>query len=164
MNETQPNRPSFVQQLDRLYPVVEVICVALLLTALITQPAWRNEMLTLSLVTLAGVFFLRSFSPPKNRPEKTAGAGLFYQTMLPKLMGIGSSVCLIGFLFYILHLHGADQMLLIGTATLAGCLAASAAAAVKSPAVFPSLLPLVLRVVLVAGLGAYGLYRLNFFN
>ena len=164
MNETQPNRPSFVQQLDRLYPVVEVICVALLLTALITQPAWRNEMLTLSLVTLAGVFFLRSFSPPKNKPEKTAGAGLFYQTMLPKLMGIGSSVCLIGFLFYLLHLEGADQMLLIGTGTLAGCLVGSIMAAVKSSTALETLLPLILRGAAVAVLGVYGLYRLGFFN
>ena len=39
---------------------------------------------------------------------------LLYKTIMPKVYGIGAAVVIIGALFKILHLTGADQMLMIG--------------------------------------------------
>ncbi len=45
---------------------------------------------------------------------------LIYKTIMPKVYGIGAAVVIIGALFKILHLQGADQMLMIGLSVEAG--------------------------------------------
>jgi len=45
---------------------------------------------------------------------------LLYQTIMPKIYGIGASVVIVGALFKILHLKGANEMLFIGLLTEAG--------------------------------------------
>src|SRR5688572_17693919 len=42
---------------------------------------------------------------------------LLYKTIMPKVYGIGAAVVIIGALFKILHLTGADEMLMIGLGT-----------------------------------------------
>ena len=42
---------------------------------------------------------------------------LLFQTIMPKVYGIGAAVVIIGAMFKILHLPGADQMLMIGLTT-----------------------------------------------
>jgi gliding motility-associated protein GldL len=42
---------------------------------------------------------------------------LLYKTIMPKVYGIGAAVVIIGALFKILHLTGADEMLMIGLTT-----------------------------------------------
>lgn len=42
---------------------------------------------------------------------------LLYKTIMPKVYGIGAAVVIIGALFKILHLTGADEMLMIGLST-----------------------------------------------
>lgn len=42
---------------------------------------------------------------------------LLYKTIMPKVYGIGAAVVIIGALFKILHLPGADEMLMIGLST-----------------------------------------------
>ena len=42
---------------------------------------------------------------------------LLYKTIMPKVYGIGAAVVIIGALFKILHLQGADEMLMIGLGT-----------------------------------------------
>lgn len=42
---------------------------------------------------------------------------LLFKTIMPKVYGIGAAVVIIGALFKILHLTGADQMLMIGLST-----------------------------------------------
>jgi gliding motility-associated protein GldL len=50
--------------------------------------------------------------------KKKGGFGaLLYETIMPKIYGIGASVVIIGALFKIEHWTGADQMLIIGLAT-----------------------------------------------
>jgi len=39
---------------------------------------------------------------------------LMYKTIMPKVYGIGAAVVIVGALFKILHLNGADEMLMIG--------------------------------------------------
>jgi gliding motility-associated protein GldL len=45
---------------------------------------------------------------------------LMYKTIMPKVYGIGAAVVIIGALFKILHLTGADEMLMIGLSVEAG--------------------------------------------
>jgi gliding motility-associated protein GldL len=45
---------------------------------------------------------------------------LIYKTIMPKVYGIGAAVVIIGALFKILHLTGADEMLMIGLSVEAG--------------------------------------------
>jgi gliding motility-associated protein GldL len=45
---------------------------------------------------------------------------LLYKTIMPKVYGIGAAVVIIGALFKILHLSGADEMLMIGLSVEAG--------------------------------------------
>ena len=42
---------------------------------------------------------------------------LLYKTIMPKVYGIGAAVVIVGALFKILHLNGADEMLMIGLTT-----------------------------------------------
>ena len=42
---------------------------------------------------------------------------LLYKTIMPKVYGIGAAVVIIGALFKILHMPGADEMLMIGLGT-----------------------------------------------
>jgi gliding motility-associated protein GldL len=49
--------------------------------------------------------------------KKGGFAELLFKTIMPKVYGIGAAVVIIGALFKILHLTGADQMLMIGLST-----------------------------------------------
>src|SRR5882757_10000769 len=42
---------------------------------------------------------------------------LLYKTIMPKVYGIGAAVVIVGALFKILHLTGANEMLMIGLST-----------------------------------------------
>ncbi|MCI0751732.1 MAG: gliding motility protein GldL [Flammeovirgaceae bacterium] len=42
---------------------------------------------------------------------------LMFQTIMPKVYGIGAAVVIVGALFKILHLNGADEMLMLGLST-----------------------------------------------
>jgi gliding motility-associated protein GldL len=52
--------------------------------------------------------------------KKGGFAELLFKTIMPKVYGIGAAVVIIGALFKILHLTGADQMLMIGLSVEAG--------------------------------------------
>lgn len=49
--------------------------------------------------------------------KKGGFAELLFKTIMPKVYGIGAAVVIIGALFKILHLTGADQMLMLGLST-----------------------------------------------
>jgi len=49
--------------------------------------------------------------------KKGGFAELLYKTIMPKVYGIGAAVVIVGALFKILHLTGADAMLMIGLLT-----------------------------------------------
>lgn len=49
--------------------------------------------------------------------KKGGFAELLYKTIMPKIYGIGAAVVIVGALFKILHLKGADAMLMIGLTT-----------------------------------------------
>ncbi len=49
--------------------------------------------------------------------KKGGFAALLFKTIMPKIYGIGAAVVIVGALFKILHLTGANQMLMIGLGT-----------------------------------------------
>ncbi len=49
--------------------------------------------------------------------KKGGFSELFYSTIMPKIYGIGASIVIVGALFKILHMPGADAMLMIGLST-----------------------------------------------
>jgi len=52
--------------------------------------------------------------------KKGGFSHLLYKTIMPKVYGIGAAVVIVGALFKILHLNGADAMLMVGLLTEAG--------------------------------------------
>ncbi len=52
--------------------------------------------------------------------KKGGFSHLLYKTIMPKVYGIGAAVVIVGALFKILHLPGADAMLMVGLLTEAG--------------------------------------------
>lgn len=52
--------------------------------------------------------------------KKGGFAELLYKTIMPKVYGIGAAVVIVGALFKILHLTGANQMLMVGLLVEAG--------------------------------------------
>lgn len=86
------------------------------------QYAGANELLLVSMLTLASTYFISGFimvSVVDDGKPKTFTDLL--PTILRKLMYIGLAVFLIGFLFSLLHLEGANEMLIIGVGTLVIC-------------------------------------------
>lgn len=49
--------------------------------------------------------------------KKGGFSELLYSTLMPKIYGIGAAVVIVGALFKILHLAGANEMLFIGLTT-----------------------------------------------
>lgn len=78
-----------------------------------------NEFLLLGLLTLAATYFVSAFIlvplPDDYQPKTFAD---LLPTIVRKVMFMALAVSLNGFLFAILHLVGADQMLRVGIATL----------------------------------------------
>lgn len=86
------------------------------------QYAGANELLLLSMLTLASAYFISGFimvSVVDDGKPKTFTDLL--PTILRKLLYIALAVFLIGFLFSLLHLEGANEMLIIGVGTLVIC-------------------------------------------
>jgi len=52
--------------------------------------------------------------------KKGGFSELLYKTIMPKIYGIGAAVVIIGALFKILHITGADLMLMLGLSVEAG--------------------------------------------
>jgi hypothetical protein len=84
--------------------------------------AGANELLLVGIMTLSSTYFISGFImvpvPDNGKPKNFAD---LLTTVLRKLMYIGLSVSLIGILFKILHLEGANEMLIIGIGSLIIC-------------------------------------------
>lgn len=115
--------------LPRILKWTEILGILVSITgyiAKIQQLAGADEMLMIGILTLAATYFLSGFIfVPIKDNAKPKGLADVLPTMLRKLMYIGLSIFLVGFLFSILHLEGARQMLLVGVGTLVGSVALS---------------------------------------
>ncbi|HCW05889.1 MAG TPA: hypothetical protein DGG95_00795 [Cytophagales bacterium] len=83
-----------------------------------------QQLIIISLSALAVIYFLGAYVPaqaPEDGDEQSQPKGfavLLGETIIPKLLGIGSAVAVIGILFTIQHFNGFREMLLIGSSTL----------------------------------------------
>jgi hypothetical protein len=120
------NNPSPVNYLAKFFPVLEKISLAAFIIgfALRTMniPA-GNSIVTIGLSTLAVIYFLTAQIPLEtstNSEQNRFGfIDLLGRTIAPKVLGIGSSVSVVGVQFTLLNWNGFREMLVIGGSSLA---------------------------------------------
>lgn len=114
------DQPSFSGKLFQYLERLELILLAAFAGGLLTRYMGLSASETIimfSLSGLAGVYFLNAYKPPASQPPsevKKDFVALASQTILPKLLWISSSVCVIGLLFFLLQLEGHPQQLMVG--------------------------------------------------
>lgn len=94
------------------------LVIGMILTSMHIDPGVTK----VSLFGLAATFFLAAYKPMDIQKDETKPAGfpeLLANMIVPKVMWIGSSVSVMGIAFYLLHMKGYEQMLMIGGSTLA---------------------------------------------
>ncbi|HBK88432.1 MAG: hypothetical protein U0289_07770 [Cyclobacteriaceae bacterium] len=126
-----------------------------------------NMLLLIGLGTLAATWYLMAFSPKQpSEDEASTPAGpkdffsLLVSTILPKIMGIAGAVTVIGILFYLLHMPGSTQMLLIGSCS---CAAATIILVLAlSSGKINALPPMIWRIATAGAIGIYYLSQSSF--
>ena len=121
-----------------------------------------DEILKISLWGLAIVYFLSAFRPPEIRDEPGTQKGfkeLLYEVILPKVVGIGSAVSILGILFTLLGLPGAKQQMLIGFGTITGALVLLGIAFIQGNEGVKAQTSLLYRVLAIWVVCAYYLFR-----
>ena len=118
--------PHFMNAMISLLPKIvkwtEILGVALagtgLLFKILNYPGFA-DLLMIGLMTLASTYFLSAYIlfPGVDNKEKKSLADLL-PAILRKVMYIGLSVYWVAFLFTILHLKGANEMMVIGLGSL----------------------------------------------
>jgi hypothetical protein len=110
-----------------ILPKVEIIAAVITSIGFVLnymkQPA-ASQLVMIGLSTLASVFFVTGFllPPPieKTLSEETPKTFIdLLALIIWKVMHMALAIATIGLLFYLLHLKGFSQMMLIGTMTLA---------------------------------------------
>jgi hypothetical protein len=118
----------FISKLKTFFSIAEIVCVVgFVLGFLLKKQDYPigGEIVMLSLSALAGIYFLSAYLPPDARPEgeqdqRLGFMSLLGRTIVPKVLGIGSAIMVIGILFTLNHFEGSKQMLTIGIATIGG--------------------------------------------
>lgn len=110
---------SFVHLLgSMILPKIQMIALGISFFGIILYIMGNSgaEMLLISgLSTLSACYFLIGFTPPVTKPDSKPN---LYSFVLSKVIYIALSVTLIGILFAVMQLEGADNMLLIGCSVL----------------------------------------------
>lgn len=110
---------SFIHLLSSMIlPRVQLIALGISLLSIffyIIGGAGAERLLISGLSILAACYFLIGFMPPKIQPDSKPG---LYSFLVFKVIYIALSVTLIGILFAVMQLEGADNMLLIGCGVL----------------------------------------------
>jgi hypothetical protein len=110
---------SFVHLLGTMIlPKVQFIALGISLLGIflyITGNEGANMLLLAGLSTLSACYFLIGFIPPVTKPDSKPN---LYSFVVLKIIYIALSVTLIGILFAVMQLEGADNMLLIGCSVL----------------------------------------------
>lgn len=107
----------FVARLRKVIRIISYIALVGIVLAVLMKLQHlqgADTVLMLSMSLLAGVTFLKAYIPADVNEDLKPD---LYATVISKVLFIGSSVLLIGILFSFLHLQGAINMLMIGTAT-----------------------------------------------
>lgn len=115
---------SMISYADKSLPWLEAIGLVLLVISgmMMLLKMQAQELLMIALSTLAITFFLKAHRPPAMKIKEGEPQGftsLLSLVILPKVLWIGASVATIGILFWLLHMNGSAEMLMIGGSTLA---------------------------------------------
>lgn len=128
--EPTTKTPQFPVFLFKLLGTLELIAIAATIVAMTLkylQLPGADEILMIGMSVLSMVYFLMAYKPPvaSSEKEERGFGNLFISTILPKVTWTGCTVTVIGSLFGILHLHGAGEMLMVGTSVLIVCVLTS---------------------------------------
>lgn len=154
-------QPSIIK-LTKYVPVIEGICLAAFIVGYIMkiQGFSGNEVVIISLSILSGIYFIGAYTPPPPREadeentQKGFGA-LLGETIVPKILGIGMSVSVIGILFMLQKWNGFREMLLIGSTALAGATVVGLVTTLNNEKARRALGPLFLRAIPLMLVGIY---------
>ena len=126
---TEYKTSPFAEKLYKIIGLAERVLLAGAIVALLLNRFENGngaKLLTLSLGSLACLYFLRAFQPqsyieprPADSDQKMGMSDLLLQAIAPKVGWIGCSVATIGILFYLNGMKGQQQMLILGGGTLA---------------------------------------------
>ncbi len=155
-----PQQPSpFITRIYKFFPMAEGVFLTAFAVGLVLQ--WmdiQTSIIFISLLGLSTIYFLGAYAPPLEIPGDEQPQGfnaLLTRTIVPKVLGIGCSVVVVGVLFYLTSLKGFRQMLFIGTLTIIVSASIAIAAVLKSEVARKALMPLLLRAVPLGIIGAY---------
>jgi hypothetical protein len=116
----------FLSKILRWGELAGILLTASAILLKITEVPLASQLFLIGLSTLAIIYFLMGFAiQPLNPGKKKIEFIDLVVNKLQKIMYIGVSVLCISYLFTILHLNGANEMMLIGLFTLLSCLVVS---------------------------------------
>lgn len=124
--------------------IIEFILAALVACAGVIKflhLAGADDILQVTMLTLAGFYFLSGFLQKGERAIRLGAARLF---------AITSSICVVGLLFTFLQMPGASQQLFIGLLSLVPCGIALIILAVNERS--QKIIPMFVRLVVLGGL------------
>ncbi len=159
-----PMKPSpFISKLKSFFPIAEIACIAgFVLGFMLSKQDYTfgGDIVRYSLSVLAGIYFLTAYlppdAPPSNEQDKPAGfLTLLGRTIAPKILGIGSAVMVIGILFAVQQMKGSNEMLLIGSGSLAIASLVGLVSMATDETARKILGPLLLRAVPLLVIGVY---------
>ncbi len=159
----------FISKLKTYLPIAEIVCIAgFVLGFMLSKQDYPigGEIVRISLGALAGIYFLSAYMPPDARPEneqdQPAGfLALLGRTIAPKALGIGSAVMVVGILFAVQQMPGANEMLLVGSGTLAIASLIGLVSIATDETARKVLGPLLLRAVPLLLIGVYLLSQIS---
>ncbi len=149
-----------------ILPKVEIIAALVTSVGFVLNYSGKPgaaELMMVGLSTLAGVFFISGFLLPSTL-EKSLRAEMsktfidLLVLIVWKVMHIALAVTTIGLLFYLLHLKGFSQMMMIGTQALILSLLVSGFIIIQKSKYLPDLKTAIIKASMMAIIGAYILY------
>lgn len=165
-------RSPFVAQLYKYAPFIEGVLVTAFLAGIAlkyfdVEEEAANQIILIALSALSVVYYLGAFAPPERKSDdeqkQPAGfAALFGRSIGPKFLGIGASVTTIAALFSIRHWNGSEEMLIIGTSSLAAATLLGFAVTINDEEGRTAIRPMLIRAVPLILIGAYLLWLSGF--
>jgi len=142
-------------KLTKYFPFVEKVSLTAFVAGYVLKMLHYpgDEIVIISLSVLSGIYFLSAYTPPpvedesEEKNQQQGFGALLGRTIVPKVLGIGSSVCVIGVLFTIEHYSGFREMLLIGSTSLAAASLLGLLTTMNNERARKALSPMLLRAV-----------------
>ncbi len=109
--------------MDKILTLLDRIFIATLVAWLVLKLLGTPVLmlLVIGLLGVAAIFFLQAYQPLdiKSEDENVGFEFLLGASIIPKVLGISSSVATVGILFYLLNMEGYSVMLTVGSLSIA---------------------------------------------